>query len=111
MSKSSPQGKSIKPQKSNLSAISSLSDLSVFSDAAKFENRQQLIEQYKQLVEQYQHEVDEKKRIEQETHDVMLKIASITKQDARIDELLQEVQKNNQRRSRSRMKLDKNKKK
>ena len=57
------------------------------------DSRQHLIEQYQQLVEEYRIEMEEKKRLEEETDKVMHQIASISKQDEYLDELILSIQK------------------
>ena len=56
-------------------------------------SRQHLIDQYLQLVEDYKAELEEKKRLAEETDKVMHQIASISKQDEYLDELFLSIQK------------------
>ena len=57
------------------------------------DSRQHLIKQYLDLVDEYKREIEEKKRLEEETSKVMYPIASISKQDQYLDELISSIQK------------------
>lgn len=97
--KSSPSPS--KRQSKSRSKISMNSPTSPMHQLSGQKTRQEMIDNYNSLVEQYNQELEEKKRIENEVHEVMLKIASIAKQDSRIDELLAEIHQKPVKRSRT----------
>ena len=62
------------------------------SDPVMVHTRQHLIDRYERLVQEYKLELQEKERIEQETNQVMRQIASISKQDQYLDQLIAKLQ-------------------
>ena len=62
------------------------------TDPVMVQTRQHLIERYEKLVEEYKLELQEKERIERETNQVMRQIASISKQDQYLDQLILKLQ-------------------